>query len=72
MTEPRVALVTGANKGIGKEVARALARHGLVVLLGSRDLDRGRNPRLGEDTSLNTWMRASSEARDTATRELSR
>jgi len=32
----------------------------------------GRNPRLGEDTSLNAWMRASSEALDTANRELSR
>jgi len=35
--EKRIALVTGANKGIGNEVARELARRGLAVLLGARD-----------------------------------
>ena len=35
-------LVTGANKGLGKETARQLACRGMTVLLGSRDLDRGR------------------------------
>ncbi len=38
----RVALVSGANKGIGKAIAEGLARRGLVVLLGSRDAERGR------------------------------
>jgi NAD(P)-dependent dehydrogenase (short-subunit alcohol dehydrogenase family) len=38
----RVAIVTGANKGIGKEVARQLAQAGLTVLLGSRDEARGK------------------------------
>lgn len=43
MTDQRIALVTGANRGIGKEVARQLARdHGLKVLVGARDLDKGR------------------------------
>jgi NAD(P)-dependent dehydrogenase (short-subunit alcohol dehydrogenase family) len=34
----RVALVTGANRGIGKEVSRQLADGGLVVLVAARDL----------------------------------
>ncbi|WP_432102039.1 SDR family NAD(P)-dependent oxidoreductase [Streptomyces sp. bgisy091] len=36
-----VALVTGANKGIGLETARQLAARGAVVALGSRDPDSG-------------------------------
>ncbi|WP_170773755.1 SDR family oxidoreductase [Ruegeria lacuscaerulensis] len=42
MTSQRVALVTGANRGIGKEVSRQLARdHGMKVLIGVRDLAKG-------------------------------
>lgn len=37
----RIALVTGANQGIGLEIARDLAARGLVVLLGARDFGRG-------------------------------
>ena len=36
-----VALVTGANQGIGLQIAKDLASHGLTVLLGSRHLERG-------------------------------
>jgi NAD(P)-dependent dehydrogenase (short-subunit alcohol dehydrogenase family) len=36
-----VALVTGANKGLGLATARQLAERGATVLLGTRDLDRG-------------------------------
>ncbi|MER7165416.1 SDR family NAD(P)-dependent oxidoreductase [Micromonospora sp. NPDC000207] len=36
-----VALVTGANRGIGRETARQLAHQGITVLLGSRDPGRG-------------------------------
>src|SRR5258707_967816 len=39
--EGHVALVTGANKGLGREVARQLARKGLAVYVGSRDAARG-------------------------------
>jgi NAD(P)-dependent dehydrogenase (short-subunit alcohol dehydrogenase family) len=37
----KIALVTGANKGIGFEVARGLGRAGFTVLLGARDAVRG-------------------------------
>jgi NAD(P)-dependent dehydrogenase (short-subunit alcohol dehydrogenase family) len=39
--ETRVALVTGANKGIGLEVSRQLAQLGIVVVLAARNKERG-------------------------------
>ena len=38
----RIAVVTGANKGIGLEIAHQLAREGIAVFLGARDEARGR------------------------------
>lgn len=37
----RIALITGANQGVGRQVAKELAEHGITVLVGSRDLRRG-------------------------------
>ena len=41
MSETKVALITGANKGLGLETARQLGRLGYTVLLGSRDALKG-------------------------------
>jgi NAD(P)-dependent dehydrogenase (short-subunit alcohol dehydrogenase family) len=42
MTTKRIALVTGANKGIGFEIARQLAQAGIHVIIGARDDGRCR------------------------------
>jgi NAD(P)-dependent dehydrogenase (short-subunit alcohol dehydrogenase family) len=39
--ERGIALVTGANRGIGREVVRLLARDGFTAILGARDPDKG-------------------------------
>jgi NAD(P)-dependent dehydrogenase (short-subunit alcohol dehydrogenase family) len=38
---PRIAIATGANRGIGLEVIRQLARQNITVILGARDLEKG-------------------------------
>jgi NAD(P)-dependent dehydrogenase (short-subunit alcohol dehydrogenase family) len=37
----KIALITGANKGIGYEIARELGNQGITVIVGSRDKRRG-------------------------------
>ena len=46
-SQKRVALVTGANKGIGLAIARELGKAGMTVLVGTRD------ERLGEQAAAN-------------------
>ncbi len=41
MPDRRVALLTGANKGIGLQIAKDLAAHGFIVLVGSRNFENG-------------------------------
>ena len=41
MNDKRVALVTGANQGVGFQVAKELVANGLTVFVGSRNFERG-------------------------------
>ena len=41
MQNKPLALVTGANQGIGLQIAKDLVAHGFTVLVGSRNLERG-------------------------------
>lgn len=41
MQDTRIALVTGANQGVGRQVAKELAARGHTVLVGSRNPERG-------------------------------
>ena len=39
--QKRIALVTGANQGVGMQVAKELVANGLIVLVSSRSFERG-------------------------------
>ena len=41
MQDKPIALVTGANQGIGLQIAKDLVAHGYTVLVGSRNFERG-------------------------------
>ncbi len=41
MADKKTVLITGANKGLGKEIGRQLGAQGYTVLLGARDEQRG-------------------------------
>ena len=40
--EKKVAFITGGNRGIGLETARQLGKQGIKVVIGSRDLEKGK------------------------------
>jgi NAD(P)-dependent dehydrogenase (short-subunit alcohol dehydrogenase family) len=41
MTDKKVSLITGANRGLGLEIARQLGQQGIVAVIGSRDKAKG-------------------------------
>ena len=41
MSDKRIALITGANQGVGLQVAKELVAHGYIVLVGSRNFEKG-------------------------------
>ena len=41
MPHKRIALITGANQGVGLQVAKELVANGVTVLVGSRNFERG-------------------------------
>jgi len=41
MQDKRIALVTGANQGVGFQVSKELVANGVTVLVGARNLQRG-------------------------------
>ncbi len=43
MESKKVALITGANKGLGFETARQLGQMDITILMGSRDKQRGKD-----------------------------
>ena len=51
MSAAKIALVTGANRGIGLEVCRQLAELGYSVVAGSRDLAKGQQA-MGKATGI--------------------
>jgi NAD(P)-dependent dehydrogenase (short-subunit alcohol dehydrogenase family) len=70
----RVALVTGANRGIGLEVCRQLSQRGYAVLLGARDEAKGKRAarQIGGDTTPVQLDVADSESVRTAFANLDR
>ncbi len=68
--DSRVALVTGANKGIGLEIARQLAQAGVLVIIGARDDGRARAAvdDLARQGLTARWLRLDLDDEDTIRR----
>ncbi|NOT48598.1 MAG: SDR family oxidoreductase [Acidobacteria bacterium] len=50
MSQKKIALITGANRGIGLETARQLGKRDITVLIGSRTEENGREAAAGLKT----------------------
>lgn len=68
----RVAIVTGANTGLGFDTARILAERGASVVLAVRDVEKGRRAaaRIDGDVAVQTLDLASLESIRTAASEI--
>jgi NAD(P)-dependent dehydrogenase (short-subunit alcohol dehydrogenase family) len=55
-TDQPVALVTGANQGVGNEIAKALVANGYTVYVGSRKTEKRRLQSLVEMQKPSNWM----------------
>ncbi len=68
----RVAVVTGANTGLGFETARALAEHGATVVLAVRDVEKGKQAaaRIAGDVTVQELDLSSLESVRTAAADL--
>jgi len=40
MTKDKIVLITGANRGIGRETARALAKKGATIIMACHNLEK--------------------------------
>ena len=71
MNNRPISLVTGANRGIGKEVVRQLAERGHTVLLTARDLDKARQAAhdLGFDSVIPAQLNVTDEQSINALRD---
>ena len=49
MPDKRIALVTGANQGVGLQVAKELVANGVTVLVGAR---RSEERRVGKECTI--------------------
>ena len=67
--ERPVAVVTGANRGIGRDVARQLAGHGFVVIAGARDPGQGERTARQLDPAGGTVIALRLDVTDPATIE---
>ena len=55
--EGRAAIVTGAGRGIGREIALELARYGAKVMVNDPGLGRGGKPKTMKLSLQTRWLK---------------